>query len=106
MSMLNPPHPGRSLKRDCIDYLELTITEVAERLGVTRLTLSKVLNQRSGISPELAIRLEKLGWGTADNWLAMQQAYDLAKVRKRSSCLKVKPFTRLPAIQKETPLHV
>ena len=55
MRMLNPPHPGRSLKRDCIEYLGLTITEVAERFGVTRLTVSKVVNQRSGISPELAI---------------------------------------------------
>jgi len=96
MSMLNPPHPGRSLKRDCIEYLNLTITEAAERLGVTRLTLSKVVNQRSGISPELAIRLEKMGWGTADSWLAMQQAFGLAQARKKASRVKVRPCKTQP----------
>ena len=97
MSMLlNPPHPGRSLKRDCIDYLNLTITEAAERLGVTRLTLSKVVNQRSGISPELAIRLDKMGWRTADSWLAMQQAYDLAQARKKAAQVKVRPCKTQP----------
>ena len=99
MGMLNPPHPGRSLKRDCIDYLNLTITEAAERLGVTRLTVStvsKVVNQRSGISSELAIRLDKMGWGTADSWLAMQQAYDLAQARKKAARVKVRPCKTQP----------
>lgn len=98
MGMLTPPHPGRSLKRDCIDYLGLTITEAAERLGVTRLTLSKVVNQRSGISPVLAIRLEKMGWSTADSWLAMQQAYDLAQARKKSFRVKVRPCKTQPVL--------
>ncbi len=98
MRMLNPPHPGCFLKRDCIEYLGLTITEAAERLGVTRLTVSKVVNQRSGISPELAIRLEKMRWGTADSWLAMQQAYDLAQARKKASRVKVRPYKTHPVL--------
>lgn len=98
MSMFNPPHPGRSLKRDCLEYLNLTITEAADRLGVTRVTVSKVVNQRSGISPELAIRLEKMGWGTADSWLAMQRAYDLAQARKTSSNVRVRPCTKQPVL--------
>ena len=65
MPMFNPPHPGRSLKRDCIEALGLTITEAADRMGITRTNLSNVVNQHSGISPELAIRLEKMGWGTS-----------------------------------------
>ena len=96
MPMFNPPHPGRSLKRDCIDALGLTITEAAERLGISRLTLSKVVNQRGGVTPELAIRFEKMKWGTADSWLAMQQAYDLAKARKHASQIKVKPYKGEP----------
>ena len=62
MSMKNPPHPGRSIKDACLNPLELSITEGAKVLGVTRHTLSRVINGRSGISPDMAIRLEKAGW--------------------------------------------
>ncbi len=95
MAMFNPPHPGRSLKRDCIDASNLTITEAADRLGVSRMTLSKVVNERGGVTPDLAIRFEKMKWGTADNWLAMQHAHDLAKARKQASRIKVKPVKDL-----------
>ena len=96
--MFNPPHPGRSLKRDCIEALGLTITEAADRLGITRTNLSNVVNQHSGISPELAIRLEKMGWGTADSWLAMQCAYELAQARKREAKIKVKSYKAQPVL--------
>ena len=98
MPMFNPPHPGRSLKRDCIEALELTITEAADRMGITRTNLSNVVNQHSGISPELAIRLEKMGWGTADSWLAMQHAYELAQARKREAKIKVRPYKAQPVL--------
>ncbi len=72
MPMQNPPHPGRSIKDACLEPLELSVTEGAKVLGVTRNTLSRVINGQSGISPEMAIRLEKAGWSNADHWLRLQ----------------------------------
>ena len=82
MPMKNPPHPGRSIKDACLDALELNVTEGAKVLGVARHTLSRVINGQSGISPEMAIRLEKAFGSTADTWLRMQAAYDLAQARR------------------------
>lgn len=90
MPMKNPPHPGRSIKDACLDPLGLTVTEAARVLGVARHTLSRVLNGQAGLSPEMAIRLEKAGWSTADHWLRLQMAYDLAQARLHESSLKVK----------------
>lgn len=79
--MHNPPHPGETLREDILPALKLTVTEAAMQLGVTRTTLSRVLNGRAAISPEMALRLE--GWlglengGRADLWIAQQAAYDL-----------------------------
>lgn len=84
--MYNPPHPGGTLRDDVLPALGLTITEAAKQLGVTRAALSRVLNERAAISPEMALRLE--GWlgvengGRADLWIAEQAAYDLWQVRK------------------------
>lgn len=84
-TMHNPPHPGENLKEDILPALGLTVTEAARQLGVTRAALSRVLNGRSAISPEMALRLE--GWlgvengGRADLWLAQQAAYDLWQAR-------------------------
>lgn len=89
MPMKNPPHPGRSIKDACLEPLGLTITEGAKLLGVTRNTLTRVINGHAGISPEMAIRLEKMGWSTAESWLAMQTAYDLARVRKVQNKIRV-----------------
>ncbi|MGF1610716.1 MAG: HigA family addiction module antitoxin [Kiloniellales bacterium] len=89
MPMKTPPHPGRSIKDACLEPLGLTITEGAKLLGVTRNTLTRVINGHAGISPEMAIRLEKMGWSTAESWLAMQTAYDLARVRKVQNKIRV-----------------
>ena len=84
--MFNPPHPGETLKEDVLPALGLNVTEAAAQLGVTRAALSRVLNGRAAISPEMALRLE--GWlgvengGRADTWIAQQAAYDLWKARK------------------------
>ena len=90
MPMKNPPHPGRTIKHDCLEPLELTVTEGARVLGVARPTLSNVINGKAAISPEMAIRLEKAFGSTADAWLRMQAAYDLAQARKREKNIKVK----------------
>jgi addiction module HigA family antidote len=75
--MHNPPHPGELLKEDVIAALGLSVTETAERLAMSRVALSRVLNGKAAISPDLAIRLEKAGVSTARAWLAMQTNYDL-----------------------------
>ncbi|QPT41474.1 HigA family addiction module antidote protein [Oligella ureolytica] len=81
--MKNPPHPGELLREDVIAELGLTVTEAAERLSMSRVALSRVLNCKAGISPDLAIRLERAGVSTARAWLAMQTNYDLAQAMKR-----------------------
>jgi len=97
MSMKNPPHPGRSIKDACLDPLELTVTEGAKVLGVTRHTLSRVINGRSGISPDMAIRLEKAGWSNADHWLRLQTAFELAEARARADEIHVERYEPSPA---------
>jgi addiction module HigA family antidote len=92
--MYKPPHPGETLKEDILPALNLTITEAAKQLGVTRATLSRVLNKRAAISPEMALRIERwLGvenGGRADLWLGQQTTYDLWQVRK----------SRIPKVQR------
>ena len=90
MPMKNPPHPGHSVKDACLDALGLSVTDGARVLGVARHTLSRVVNGQAGISPEMAIRLEKAGWSNADHWLRVQAAYDLAQARRREDEIKVK----------------
>ena len=89
MPMKNPPHPGRSIKDACLEPLGLTVTEGAKVLGVARHTLSRVINGQAGISPEMAIRLEKAFGGSADAWLRMQTAYDLAQARQHEKQIDV-----------------
>jgi antitoxin HigA-1 len=94
MSMHSPAHPGEILKELVIDPLELTITDVAEHLSVSRKTLSKVLNGRGSITPEMAIRLElAFKKPSADHWLRLQSAFDLWELRQESSELHVTPYT-------------
>ncbi len=90
MPMKKPVHPGRVIKNACLIPLELTVSGAAKILGVARPTLSNVLNGRAGISPEMAIRLEKAFGSTADTWLKMQAAYDLSEARELESKIKVK----------------
>ena len=79
--MYDPAHPGE-IVREAIDAEGWTVTEAAARLGVARVTLQRVVNARAGISPRLAIALEKLGWSDAGHWVRMQGAYDLARARR------------------------
>lgn len=97
MPMKNPPHPGRSIKDACLEPLGINITEGAKVLGVTRNTLSRVINGQNGISPDMAIRLEKAGWSKADHWLRLQAAYELAQARKDQDRIKVERYEPQPA---------
>lgn len=90
MPMKNPAHPGRSVRKACLEPLGLSITEGAEVLGVTRQALNNVVNGKSGISPEMAIRLSKAFGSTPETWLRMQLAYDLAQARKEESKIRVR----------------
>ncbi len=92
MAMKNPPHPGEIIRDLCIEPLGLTITQAAQGLGVTRKTLSQVLNRRSGISPEMAIRLSKAFGRSPESWLALQALYDLAQISKDAATIDVKPL--------------
>jgi len=94
MAIKNPPHPGLSVRHDCTDHCDLTITEAADILGVTRQTLNNLVNGKAGISSEMAIRLDKAFGGGAETWLRLQMAYDLAQARQREGEIKVKRVVR------------
>ena len=88
MTMKNPPHPGLVVLQECIEPSGLTITQAAEALGVTRNTLSELVNGKRGISPEMAVRLSKVFGGSDESWLVQQAQYDLAQVRRDRIKLK------------------
>jgi addiction module HigA family antidote len=93
MKMHNPPHPGEILRELCIEPLGLSITEAADALGATRKTLSAILNGRSGISPEMSLRLS-LAFGTSsESWLNQQAQYDLWEAEKKRKQLNVKKLS-------------
>ena len=84
MAMLNPCHPGEIL-RDSVEAEELSVTEAAARLGCTRQSLSRLLNGKAGISPAMALALERIGWSNASFWMRLQAAYELAQERRRQA---------------------
>jgi addiction module HigA family antidote len=90
--MKNPPHPGLSVRHDCLEPMGLTVTQGAKILGVTRQTLNDLVNCRRGISPEMALRLDLAFGGGADTWLRLQASYDLAQVRAKADELGVKRY--------------
>ena len=90
MMMHNPPHPGEILRELCLEPLGLSVTEAAEALGVSRKTLSSILNRRSGISPEMAVRLSIAFNTTAESWLRQQLQYDLAQAEANRRLLQVR----------------
>lgn len=93
MAMFNPAHPGEIIKDLVIESLGLTITDVASHLDVSRKTLSKVLNARGSVTPEMAVRLElAFGKPSADHWLRIQNAYDLWQTRQQKESLHVSPY--------------
>jgi addiction module HigA family antidote len=93
-SMLNPPHPGLSIRHDCLEPLGLNVTDAAKALGVTRQALNNLVNGKSGISPEMAIRLDKAFGGGAETWLRLQMAYDLARAQKGAAKITVQRLRR------------
>src|SRR5580704_326987 len=97
MAMNSPAHPGEVIRALCLVPLDLTVTTAADALGVTRKALSDLLNGHSGVSPDMAIRLEKVGWSSADHWLRMQLQYDLWQARQRSKQIVVKKRFPAPA---------
>jgi addiction module HigA family antidote len=89
MRMHNPPHPGEILRELCLEPLGLSVTRAAEALGVSRKTLSAILNERAGISPEMAIRLSKAFDTSAESWLNQQVQYDLWLAEKNAKNIRV-----------------
>jgi addiction module HigA family antidote len=90
MPMFSPPHPGLAIRHDCLEPLNLSVTEAAKILGVSRQALNNVVNAKAGISPEMAIRLDKAFGGGAEAWFRIQTSYDLAQAMKRADEIKVK----------------
>ena len=89
MKMHDPPHPGEVLRQLCLDPLNLTVTDAARSLGVSRKALSSILNGRTGISPEMAVRLSMAFNTSAESWLNQQVQYDLWQAEKRRKSLRV-----------------
>ncbi len=90
MPIHNPPHPGLSVRHDCLDPAGLSVTDTAAILGVTRQALSNLINGKSGVSAEMSIRLSKAFGSTPEAWLRMQMAYDLWQAKKRVGKIKIK----------------
>ena len=90
MRMHNPPHPGKVLKHLCLEPLQLSVTEAAKALGVSRKTLSAILNGRAGISAEMAVRLSIAFDTSAESWLNQQTQYDLWQIEGRRKSLRVR----------------
>ncbi len=97
MPMKNPPHPGLSVRINCLEPLGLSVTEGAKVLGVSRQALSRLINGKSGVSPDMAIRLSKAFGPTPDIWIRMQAAYDVAQARARQDQIKVERYKPRPA---------
>ena len=94
MAMKNPPHPGLTVRHDCLEPLGLTVTAGAKVLGVTRQALNNLVNGKSGISSEMAVRLAKAFGSNAETWLGIQMDYDLAQVRRREKEINVRRVMR------------
>ena len=92
MAMKNPPHPGLGILENCLRPLGLSVSQAARILGVARHTLSRVLHGHAGISPEMALRLEKAGWSNAEFWLRRQASYDLAQARLTEDQIMVERY--------------
>jgi len=92
MPMHKPPHPGGVVRRQCLEPLGLSVTEAAKGLGVTRQALSDLVNERAGISVDMAIRLSKAFGSSPEVWLGLQMAYDLRQARARKDRLAVRRF--------------
>ena len=94
MAMKNPPHPGLTVRHDCLEALGLSVTEGAKALGVTRQALNNLVNGKSGISPEMALRLAKAFGSSPETWLGIQLDYDLAQARRHEGKILVRRVRR------------
>jgi antitoxin HigA-1 len=103
--MKNPPHPGRIVRQECLAPLHLSVTEAARLLGVNRNTLSNLVNEQSGVSPEMAVRLSKAFGSTPRVWLGMQMEYDLAQAEAKAGSIDVKPAPRPAGKESKTPVN-
>lgn len=92
MSMYNPPHPGEIIREFCVEALNLTVTDAAKALGVTRKTFSALLNGRSGVSPEMALRLSKVFGRSPEGWLKLQLQFDLWQTQQNVNLTDLKRF--------------
>ena len=92
MPMHNPPHPGGIVRRQCLEPLDLSVTQAAKGLGVTRQALSQLVNEHTGVSVDMAIRLSKAFGSSPDTWLRMQMAYDLWQAQERADRISVQRF--------------
>ena len=97
MPMKTPPHLGSFIRREIVEPLGLSVTEAASVLGVTRQALSNLFNERTGLSPDMALRIEKAFGPKMDHLMRMQLAFDLAAARRRETKIKVKRFTKRSA---------
>ncbi len=97
MQMYDPPHPGEIIRQDCLEPLHLTVT--AAWLGVSRQSLSELLNGHNGLSAEMAIRLEKAGWSNAETWPGIRLAHDRFQAKRNADAITVRPYPvhELPA---------
>jgi len=95
MAMKNPPHPGLTIRHDCLEPLGLSVTAAAKVLGVTRQALNNLVNGKSGVSPEMAVRLAQAFGSNAETWLGIQLDYDLAQVRRKKRGLGVRRVTSM-----------
>lgn len=98
MAMVNPPHPGGIVKSECLEPLGLSVTKAARGLGVSRQALSELVNEKSAVSVEMAIRLSKAFGSSPETWLGMQTAYDLWEARERADQLQVTRLAPASAI--------
>lgn len=103
MSMKNPPHPGGVIRRQVIEPLGLSITNAADVLGVTRQALSLLLNERTGLSSEMALRIEKAFGPKMDHLMRMQLAFDLARQRQQEGRIMVKRYSGQVKIEEPQP---
>ena len=94
MRMKNPAHPGELVRYDCLEPLALSITDAAKALNVSRQALNNLVNKKSGISPEMAVRLSKVFNGSPEFWMRLQLQYDLAQIERNASKIVVKPLTK------------
>jgi addiction module HigA family antidote len=94
MQMKNPPHPGELVRYDCLEPLGLSVTDAAKALNVTRQALNNLVNKKSGISPEMAVRLSKVFNGSPEFWMRLQLQYDLAQIERQASKIVVKRLSK------------